>query len=1038
MVKKNIPDFSNDQWRFLAVLAVFKTRVSMRIAGHLVPLMPGPLFDVITHAKKRGWIEQSSEDSFRLSHNLPMAVRNKLAEIYATDDTEILISRLDETDLAPDIKSEIKIRIMEKGGQGKKASQQDLRLAEDALGKGNNEKACRHYQQAAKRLKHLTGDTECKSWFLSCVLKYSNLSFILGKQFGGLAELLHIAHEVSAEYGDRRSHALINMHLGRLYYFSDRRSDALIALSVGLTEIEELGDEDILNQSAAFLGLYYFMQGLFKDALPHLERAAGISDTQPEKHLFNPLAPILLGYCLAYLGKFHQAIGNLDSNWRSARKQSNDTLAMSLRVILGTVLILINREKEAIVHIDAAIKEAEKTNNAFALYLARGAVNLRLMKSGQIVSAYQSAKQTFEEFAQTGLIRQYASPWILEMLYTFEKQGLEPIPDLSFRQAMDRSIKENNVHLYGVALRLLSRKKMAEGLSGDKIKKDLIKSKKLLEQSGDIVQLSKTIIDLARLELTMGNRKEAGNHAHHAWKVLGGYAADFFPNDLHHLLESEETVKHSQELSHDAVERFIELTESIFPVYSQEDILTRTIIATNRFFDAERGGLFWFPGGKMTHHPELRASCNLSQSDVSEPGFTKYRSFILKAFQENRPLIMRNIKPDNLLPGRPVKALLCVPVIVRDKVRAVIYHDNSYLEDCFDALSPETIRKIGAYISRQVAGIYDYFRLRKERNDLISEKSLQDAAAGEKLLVYKCSLMTNLISQIDKAADSDSTILLLGETGVGKELLARRIHEMSRRNTKPFIIVDANTIPESLIESELFGHEKGAFTGADKQKKGRLELANQGTLLIDEIGEIPKSVQVKLLRVIQERTFFRVGGTATLHSDFRLIAATNRNLLEEVSAGRFREDLYYRLNVVPFRVLSLKERADDIPLLAKHFLIKYSLKYHRSGLRIDPETEAMLIKYNWPGNIRELENIIERAVLLSSGDKLDVSLTIADKTKNYDFFSDHPTVDELQKRYIHYILSITDGKISGPGGASEILGLKRTTLLARLKKLGLR
>ncbi|PIP38598.1 MAG: hypothetical protein COX19_11755 [Desulfobacterales bacterium CG23_combo_of_CG06-09_8_20_14_all_51_8] len=925
--------------------------------------------------------------------------------------------------------------LADEGGLMKKASIDDITIAESALSEGDHEKAWTYFQKAAKRLMNITDDKECGAWFLSDVQKLSNLSFILGKKLTSLPEYLHKAHKVAASIGDKRSHALINMHLGRLYYFSDRRSDALIALSVGLSEIEELGDEDILDQSAGFLGLYYYMQGLFKDALAQLERADRVSESQRKDQLLNPMVPVLMGYSFAYLGEFHRAIGNLDSNWRLARERSNATMAMSLRVILGTVLLLINRGKEAAVHLDAAIKEAEEKNNALALHLAKGALALQLIKSGQIVKAHELLKQSFAEAAATGFIRQFSSPWILEMLFEFEKLGLAPIPDMSFRQAMDRAIKENNIHLHGVSLRLIAQKKSAENVSDDDVKTDLIESREYLERSGDIIQLSKTLIEMARLELARGNQKESRLHAQTAWKVLGGYAADFFPDDLTYLLESEDYVNRSK----DSVERFIELTESMFPVYSEDEILTRAVVATNRFFDAERGGLFWFPGGKMTKKPELRASCNLSLMDIESPGFKNFQKFILQAFAENQPIIRRNIKPVPNSPGRTVKAVLCLPVTVRGKVRGVIYHDNSYLEDCFDSLDPEIIGKVGNHISRQVERIYDYVRLKEERNDLISEKSLQTAATDEeKPFIYQCSRMKSIISQVDKAAASDSTVLILGDTGVGKELIARRIHSMSLRSKKPFIIVDANTIPEGLIESELFGHEKGAFTGADRQKKGRLELADQGTLFIDEIGELPKSIQVKLLRAIQERSFFRVGGTRTLHSDFRLIAATNRDLMAEVKAGRFREDLYYRLNVVPFRIPSLAERAEDIPLLAVHFLAKYSRKYHRESLMLDPETEASLKKYHWPGNIRELENVIERAVLLSSGNYLEIDLAVAGKAQSNDAFSDHPTIDELQKRYIHYILDKTGGKISGPGGASEILGLKRTTLMMRMQKLGIR
>ncbi|MGB9498163.1 MAG: sigma 54-interacting transcriptional regulator [Dissulfuribacterales bacterium] len=1037
-MKNNIPDFSAEQWRFLAVLDAFDTTVPINIIGHLAPLLPGPLFDVISRSKKLGWIIQTGEDNFALVRDLPVEAKNKITGINPPEFIEILIDRLNDVDFEPDIKSKILVHLMEKGGLEKEASHYDIKAAESALKNKNYEKAWIHFQQAAERLIKLADDKECKAWFIVIVQQLSSLSFILGKELTHLPKFLHKAHEVATSLGDRRSHALINMHLGRLYYFSDRRSDALVALSVGLNEIEELGDEDILDQSAGFLGLYYYMQGLFKEALDHLERAERISNSQVKDQLVNPLAPVLIGYCFIYLGEFHRAIGNLDSSWRNAKERSNDTMAITLRVILGTVLVLINREKEAMVHINAAVKEAKEGNNAFALYLERGALSLRLMKSGQTVKAHELLTQTFEEAAATGFVRQYSSPWILEMLFEFERMGLAPIPDLSFSQAMDRAVKENNIHLHGVALRLIAQKMIAEGLSDNKIKKNLIKSREYLERSGDIIQLSKTMIELVRLELSMGNKKKARRHAQSAWRVLGGYAVDFFPDDLSYLLESENYVKHSMESSRESVERFIELTESMFPVYSQDEVLTRSIIATNRFFDAERGGLFWFPGGKMTKNPQLRASCNLSLSDIAEPGFKNFQRFIFKAFTENRPIIKRNIKFKSNLPAKPVKAILCLPVEIRDKVRGVIYHDNSYLEDCFDFLDPDMIKKVVRHISRQVARIYDYFRMREERNDLISKKTIRDEALGEKPLIYKCSLMTNIISQLDKTALSDSTVLILGETGAGKELMARRVHASSPRKDNAFVVVDATTISEGLFESELFGHEKGAFTGADRQKKGRLELADQGTLFIDEIGELPKSIQVKLLRAIQERSFFRVGGTRTIHSDFRLISATNRNLIEEVNAGRFREDLYYRLNVVPFRVPALRERVEDIPLLANHFLRTYSMKYHRPDLIIDPETEALLKKYNWPGNIRELENIIERSVLLSSGNSLEVDLPLSVNKKIKDPFSENPTIDELQKKYIIHILDKTGGKISGPGGASEILGLKRTTLIARMKKLGLR
>jgi transcriptional regulator with GAF, ATPase, and Fis domain len=297
--------------------------------------------------------------------------------------------------------------------------------------------------------------------------------------------------------------------------------------------------------------------------------------------------------------------------------------------------------------------------------------------------------------------------------------------------------------------------------------------------------------------------------------------------------------------------------------------------------------------------------------------------------------------------------------------------------------------------------------------------------------------MEALLGQVDQVAPTESTILVLGETGTGKELLAKRIHASSLRAAGPFMVVDAATIPENLLESELFGHERGAFTGADRQKIGRIELAHQGTLFLDEVGELPLSAQVKLLRALQEKTFSRLGGTRTIQSDFRLVAATNRDLGAEVAAGRFRQDLYYRLNVIPILLPPLRDRPEDIPLLAGHFLNRYAVRYKRSGLRLSPEQEKMLGRYPWPGNIRELKNILERAVLLSVADQLELALP-ADLTSGRENpFADNPSLDEIQRRYIDHILLKTSGRIAGPGGAAEILGMKRTSLYSRMRILGL-
>ena len=299
-------------------------------------------------------------------------------------------------------------------------------------------------------------------------------------------------------------------------------------------------------------------------------------------------------------------------------------------------------------------------------------------------------------------------------------------------------------------------------------------------------------------------------------------------------------------------------------------------------------------------------------------------------------------------------------------------------------------------------------------------------------------------------APADSTVLIYGETGTGKELIARALHDLSSRKPNAFVKLNCAAIPTGLLESELFGHEKGAFTGAITQRVGRFELANRGTIFLDEVGEIPLELQPKLLRVLQEREFERLGSTRTIRTDARLIAATNRDLKTMVEEQRFRSDLYYRLNVFPIRVPSLRERKEDIALLVRHFVKEFSRRNHRVIDTIPSETMQALIRYHWPGNIRELQNVIERAVIISRGPVLNVALAelspdvsspptpIATSAKSSSHESLQEMLDETERNQILRALDEANGVVAGPNGAAARLGLKRSTLQLRMQKHGIR
>jgi formate hydrogenlyase transcriptional activator len=305
-------------------------------------------------------------------------------------------------------------------------------------------------------------------------------------------------------------------------------------------------------------------------------------------------------------------------------------------------------------------------------------------------------------------------------------------------------------------------------------------------------------------------------------------------------------------------------------------------------------------------------------------------------------------------------------------------------------------------------------------------------------IVGSSSALRRVIRLVETVAPSDSTVLLLGETGTGKELVARAIHNRSKRREKNFVKLNCAAIPTGLLESELFGHERGAFTGAIAQRIGRMELADRGSLFLDEIGDIPLELQPKLLRVLQEREFERLGSTRTQRVDVRVVAATHRNLEQMIAEKKFRSDLYYRLNVFPINIPPLRERPGDIPELVQHFVQRAALRMNKAIHSIASDTMDALTQYSWPGNIRELENVIERAVILSSGQVLRVP--VEDLSGPISHVQDDErgrTLEEVQRTHILTILNETRWVLAGPRGAAARLGLNRATLYFRMKKLGI-
>jgi transcriptional regulator with GAF, ATPase, and Fis domain len=414
------------------------------------------------------------------------------------------------------------------------------------------------------------------------------------------------------------------------------------------------------------------------------------------------------------------------------------------------------------------------------------------------------------------------------------------------------------------------------------------------------------------------------------------------------------------------------------------------------------------------------------------------RTLLKKITAERNGLLLDNLKRSPLgqvasLQSAGVKSALCVPLLLAGRVSGVIYLDTRSPENPFDSDHLHLVAAVAGLISLAWANVRHLEKLREENKYLQEEINLNHELVGES------PRMRAVYELIRRVAATDSTVLIQGESGTGKELVARAIHNSSSRADGPFVAVNCAAITETLLESELFGHEKGAFTGAVAQKKGRVELANGGTLFLDEIGEFAIALQAKLLRVLQEREVERVGGTRPMKIDVRFVAATNRGLLQAVEAGTFRRDLYHRLNVVSITLPALRERAEDIPLLADYFVAKASRKCRIRPKPISAEVQACLLSYDWPGNVRELEHAMERALVLGASDKVlpeDLPSEIVESAPGEPNSSSFQSVvKEQKKQVVQKAMQQSNGNYIE---AAKLLGIHPNSLLRLIRNLNLK
>lgn len=445
---------------------------------------------------------------------------------------------------------------------------------------------------------------------------------------------------------------------------------------------------------------------------------------------------------------------------------------------------------------------------------------------------------------------------------------------------------------------------------------------------------------------------------------------------------------------------------------------------------------------------------NKAPMDEMAPMAIEGSSSMAQVFHTGRPLNLRytDLTEDVVARAEGIRSICHLPLAGRNRMLGIL--SLGRMEDIpFSDQDLEFLGQVANQVALAIENALAYGQIVELKDRLAQENVYLESEIRNELkfeeIIGQSAALRSVLNQIETVAPTDSTVLIYGDTGTGKELVARALHNLSARGKNAFVKLNCAAIPTGLLESELFGHERGAFTGAISQRIGRFELAHNGTVFLDEIGEIPLELQPKLLRVLQEREFERLGGTRTIRSDARLIAATNRDLSAMVDEQKFRQDLFYRLNVFPIRVPPLRERTEDIPLLVRHFVQQFSRRMNKHIDSIASETMRALVRYDWPGNIRELQNVIERAVILSPGPSLKVSLTdLKSRMEPVVQRLEPPAgngngnmqsvLDETERAQILSALDQANGVVSGPEGAAARLGMKRSTLQFRMQKLGIR
>lgn len=895
-----------------------------------------------------------------------------------------------------------------------------------------NEDALQCYRKVLDDLSVRKGEEE-DLLFSETAIKYSKIS--TGRdETAKVLSVLKSALSRAEERGLAHCQSLLKMHLAKNEWLRSRYSSALKHFGEGWSLAKQLNDPKLIRSATIFSTFFHFWQGRFRESVQIYEKSVPDIERYPQGG-FPLLAMITVGYCYAQMGQVTQGLGMLDAIRTQCEESGNDYFTAYTLGNIGNILLDIGRIDDALQFLQNSSKVAQGVHNDWVWITCKIAIAYAQFLKGDQRQAIGYVEEFLEESRKVQ-VTVYLYPYLMELGLAMKEGKLPMIEGLDLDKAIQETIRGENIFMRGVAYRCRGEWERMEGRPHTRVLHSLKASIRWLKESGSQVELAKSLLALARLRFAMGQNESARELILTARNTLGSYSEQLMPNDLSSLVKG-------RPAGESLLKEILDLGQQVVTIRDNKDLVQHIISTVNGITGAERGAIFLLNRDGDSTDLVLRASKNLTSEQIAHASFVSSMNMIREVAAAGKGRISGSTSCDEpeSFSSEIIRSRICVPMILRDRTVGVLYHDNRLLSSAFRESDLELLSYFAALAAFALDNARAYEEIKRlntklsEENLYYKEEHLQNLHFED--IVGESPGIKRVLSQIDQVCGTDATVLIIGETGVGKELVARAVHRHSPRKDKPFIRVHCSALPESLIPSELFGHEKGAFTGATRQRIGRFELSDGGSLFLDEVGDLSFDVQVRLLRVLQTKEFERVGGSETLKSDFRLVAATNRDLEEAVKSERFRADLYYRLAVFPIYVPPLRERKEDIPLLAYYFLDIYSKKMGKKFSRIHALEMEKLVNYHWPGNVRELENVIERGAILSSGPHFRVP-ELGWEHHETSTDSRAVTLKENERRHILWALEKTGWKVRGKGGAAELLDIPASTLAFRMKKVGIK